>query len=523
MNTVLEKNDRKAEIRTSIQDFAKICEQYYNGELSIPEYKSISGKFGTYSERGHKTGMLRLRVPGGMLDIDKLQFIIDSIEKYNIEKIHFTTNQSIQLHHLKPEVIPKVMLEAFDAGIVTIGGGGDNPRNVLCSPLSGVEKGEFFDVSPYAQKASEFLTGLIGKIHLPRKLKVSFSNTAENIVHATYRDMGFVAKANGKFDLFTAGGLGVNPEFGIKTAEDIEPKDILYYIMTMVQIFMKYGNYENRAKARTRYIPRTIGEEKYLSEFNRILEEIKNSQDLTLSIEIPTISKQGNGSVAKYSRNIIEQKQNGLYAVKYHPELGNPNLSILKNLCDKVSEMDDVKLRLSTKEEMYITNLTGDEANEILDLLKSDNSNTELQESVSCVGATICQQGIANSSGLLEKIIEVDKEENFSDRVLPKLCISGCQSSCAAHETAHVGFKGGKKKVDGILTDTFDLFYDGCETQGNEHFGEVLGTIPADKIPEMFRVLGRNIQSSNSTFDKWIIDNKNKFMDIVKEYAIWNV
>ena len=110
MNTVLEKNDRKAEIRSSIQDFAKICEKYYNGELSIPEYKSISGKFGTYSERGHKTGMLRLRVPGGMLDINNLQFIIKSIEKYNIEKIHFTTNQSIQLHHLKPEVIPKVML-----------------------------------------------------------------------------------------------------------------------------------------------------------------------------------------------------------------------------------------------------------------------------------------------------------------------------------------------------------------------------------------------------------------------------
>ena len=520
MNTVLEKNNRTAEIRASIKDFAKTCEKYYNGELSIPEYKSISGKFGTYSERGHKTGMLRLRVPGGMLDTDKLGFVIKSIEKYNIEKIHFTTNQSIQLHHLKPEIIPKLMLEAFDAGILTIGGGGDNPRNVLCSPLSGVEKGEFFDVSPYAKKASEFLTGLIGKINLPRKLKVSFSNTAANIVHATYRDMGFVAKANGKFDLYTAGGLGVNPEFGIKTAEDIEPKDILYYIMTMVQIFMKYGNYENRAKARTRYIPRTIGEEKYLSEFNRILKEIKDSEDLTLNIIIPSVTKQSNGSLAKPSKNIIEQKQNGLYAVKYHPALGNPNLKTLKNLYDKVSCMDDVRLRLSTKEEMFIINLTGDEANEILDLLKSDNSNTELQESISCVGATICQQGIANSSGLLEKIIEVDKKENFADGVLPKLCISGCQSSCAAHETANVGFKGGKKKVDGVLSDVFDIFFDGCETQGNEHFGEVLGTIPADKIPEMFRKLGKEIQSKNSTFESWITDNKDKFMDIVKEYAI---
>ena len=36
------------------------------------------------------------------------------------------------------------MEQALDAGIVTMGGGGDFPRNVMCSPLSGVEEGEYF-------------------------------------------------------------------------------------------------------------------------------------------------------------------------------------------------------------------------------------------------------------------------------------------------------------------------------------------------------------------------------------------
>lgn len=520
MNKVLDKETIKQNRRKQIQDFAQVCEKYYNGELSIPEYKSISGGFGTYSERGHKSAMLRLRVAGGVLGIDKFKFILDSIEKYNIEKIHFTTNQSIQFHHVTPDNLPKLMLDMYDAGILTLGGGGDNPRNVLCSPLSGVEKGEYFDVSPYAISASEFLTDLIGSIKLPRKLKVSFSNSPENIVHATYRDMGFVAKANGKFDLYTAGGLGVNPEFGIKTAEDVEPNEILYYIMAMVQIFMKFGNYENRAKARTRYIPRTIGEEKYLSEFNNILSDLKKSEDLTLDIKPVSISKKGNGLFSKLDRNIVEQKQEGLYAVKYHPALGNPSFEVLKNLYNTILKFENVGLRLSTKEEMYITNLTKDEACEVLSVISSDNANTELQESVSCVGATICQQGLSNSSGLLEKIIQVDKEENFKDGVLPKLCISGCQSSCAAHETAKLGFKGGKKKVDGVLGDAFDLFFGGSEIQGEEHFGEVLGTIPADRIPEMFRALGKEIQSVDLTFDKWIKSNKDRFVEIVKEYAI---
>ncbi len=515
-----EKFTDRQDVREKIQNFAATCEKFYNGELTIPEYKSISGGFGTYSERNHKTGMLRLRIPAGILEMNNFQFIIDSIEKYNIEKVHFTTNQSVQFHNLKPEVIPQLMLEAFDTGIITLGGGGDNPRNVLCSPLSGVDKNEYFDVSPYAKAASEFLIDLIDKIKLPRKLKVGFSNSQKNIVHATYRDMGFVAKSNGKFDLYTAGGLGVNPEFGIKTAVDIEPNDILYYIMTMVQVFMKYGNYETRAKARTRYIPKTIGEEKYLEEFNRILSEIKNSEDLTLDIKISENTKKSDNSIAKASRNIIEQKQEGLYAVKYHPALGNPSIKTLKDLYNLVSTLEGVGIRISTKEEMFIVNLTGDEANKVVDIISSDNANTELQESVSCVGATICQQGLSDSSGLLQKIIQMDKEENFADGVLPRLCISGCPSSCAAHQTATIGFKGGKKKVDGVLTDAFDLFFNGSEIQGEEHFGEVLGTIPANSIPEMFRAIGKDVQSKNLTFENWINANKDKFMEIVKEYAI---
>ena len=70
------------------------------------------------------------------------------------------------------------------------------------------------------------------------------------------------------------------------------------------------------------------------------------------------------------------------------------------------------------------------------------------------------------------------------------------------------------------MTDAFDLFYGGNEIQGDERFGEVLGTIPVNNIPEMFRKLGKEIQSQNSTFENWITDNKEKFMDIVKEYAI---
>ena len=139
------------------EEFEKVTRQFYAGEVSVPEYKGFSGGFGSYAQRGGKASMLRLRLPGGRVTKDKLKFVVDSIRKYNIDKVHFTTCQTIQLHNLNADTVCELAVAALDHGIVTRGGGGDFPRNVMVSPLSGVEQGEYFDVSPYAEAAAEYL------------------------------------------------------------------------------------------------------------------------------------------------------------------------------------------------------------------------------------------------------------------------------------------------------------------------------------------------------------------------------
>ena len=123
---------------------------------------------------------------------------------------------------------------------------------LLGHSLSGVQQGEYFDTLPYAKAAAEYLLGFIHKVKLPRKLKVAFSNSGENITHVTFRDLGFAATERGTFDVYSAGGLGREPKMGVMTASDIEPAKILYYIKAMIDTFTAYGNYENRAKSRTR-------------------------------------------------------------------------------------------------------------------------------------------------------------------------------------------------------------------------------------------------------------------------------
>ncbi len=238
--------------REEMKEFKEKTDAFYAGDMDKGSYKSFSGRFGSYAQRGGTANMLRLRMTAGRLTKEKLRFIAEMIEQHQVKRAHFTTCQTVQLHDLSGQDAYEIMVKALDAGINTLGGGGDFPRNVMCSPLSGVEQGEYFDVLPYAEAAGEYLMTLIHAQKMPRKLKVAFSNSPKNSTHATYRDLGFVACPDGTFDVYSAGGLGNNPRMGVRVAQSVAPSSILYYIKAMWLTFLAYGNYESRAKGRTR-------------------------------------------------------------------------------------------------------------------------------------------------------------------------------------------------------------------------------------------------------------------------------
>ena len=104
------------EFKNELTDFYNKTEQFYNKEISVKEYKSFSGKYGSYAQRGGNASMIRLRMTGGILTIPKFKYIVDTIKKYNINKIHFTTCETIQLHNLNKNDLCEIMNSAFDNG-----------------------------------------------------------------------------------------------------------------------------------------------------------------------------------------------------------------------------------------------------------------------------------------------------------------------------------------------------------------------------------------------------------------------
>lgn len=505
----------KERISLEINEYEAMAKKYFNKEINLKEFKHFSGGYGSYGERGGTSLMLRLRMNQGRLTKEKLAFVIAKCEQYQVKHIHFTTCQTIQLHGLSIEAAVNIMREALDHDIICRGGGGDFPRNVMASPLSGVAIDETFDVMPYASQVSDYLVSILHDLKLPRKLKVAFNNSQTNDVHATFRDLGFVAKENGLFDVYCAGGLGQNPRLGVKVAEDVKGTEVLYYVDAMINLFLEHGNYVNRAKARTRYMQETLGVEGLKAEFNKHLEKAY-TKNLNFLVEEELVSKVGNDKETNNWR-VISEKYSGLYAVMFHPIAGDIELSDLKRVYETVKDLEAVELRIGPDQNVYVINLAGKEVEAVLACTEFGAQNF-FETSVSCVGATVCQVGLRDSHGLLVDLVAGLRPYNFSLASLPRIHISGCPSSCGTQQIGKFGFQGSFRLVDKKTYPAFIFSYNGNDTLTKERFGDICGNILQEDVLKFMVEIGTMVEKSTKDFDLWLKDNLDTFKIILGKY-----
>ena len=326
-----------------------------------------------------------------------------------------------------------------------------------------------------------------------------------------------MSNPNHTFDVYAAGGLGIKPALGVCVAKEISPDKILYHIKAMVNTFITYGNYENRSKARTRFMQETLGSEGLVKAYQEKLEEVSASENLDLHIVVPEITKQGTGQAAPRKR-LISQRQNGLYSVFYQPVGGNLTPRKAAELYELIAPMEDVEIRLTPEEGLYIINCNAREAEKLLEAT-GDGARNLFETSVACIGATVCQVGIGDSQAILSACVEAVRKENFADGVLPQIHISGCPSSCGAHQIGVLGFRGGIRQTPDGPKPAFAVFEGGCPLQGNEILAPMGKSILAEDLPGFLTELGKMISDDGSTYDKWSFLHHDKLETLIAKYT----
>ena len=498
--------------------FKENVTKFFNKEIQVAQFKGLSGPFGSYAERGAESAMFRMRFQSGRIKHEQLAFLADAIRRHDLHHLHFTTGQCIQVHGISGDTVTKLFAECHANGIYSRGAGGDHPRNLAATPTFGITDNEMFDISPYVKAANEYALSLVLTLKLPRKYKIALSSGYDNQTHVTFKDLGFRAKENGTFDVYAAGGLGPNPRLGVHVASDVNPGDILYHIHAMGQLFSEHGDYTSRAKARTRYIPARLGDDAFKTLYNEYLKKSFETQDLHFVPETYTVDKTGSDAPAPNHPRIHAQKQPGLCYVSYHPIGGDPSREELLTLLDTLSGIKAGEIRLTSKEGALIINLTAEEALHIAKLTENTAGNA-FEDSLTCVGATVCQSGLQDSHGLLVSLIDAVKAAGIDASVLPSVIVSGCPSSCAAQQVGTVGLQGHVKVVDKAPRAAFAIFEGGSELFGTETFGGQVGIVTVESLPQLFVDLAKLLNERKQDFKAWRAEQPDAFKSFVERYV----
>ncbi|MDF2594667.1 MAG: ferredoxin-nitrite reductase [Clostridia bacterium] len=513
----------KETLLSEIEGFRQLGHQFVNGEINRADFKGISGGMGVYAHRDGKNFMIRLRMPGGVVSKEQLKGVYKWAQKYQLSFVHLTTRQAIQLHGLTIDQVCEVMEEALAYDIYTRGGGGNFPRNVATSPLSGVEAGEAFDITPYALLVNTHFVERMCTYKLPRKFKAAFSNNGLDHANCTVTDIGFLAvqhENNPYFKLYLGGGLGKNSSTGVVFDELVAPKDVLYHVEAIIKLFMAEGDYQNKGKARIRYIAQRMGEEAFIACYRHYLEREKQRGGLDLAVDLKTIEREGLEILNENHSRLFKQKQKGLYSIYTHPVGGQLETNDLKELLDALEQLEEPDIRLTMTEGFYIRQLNGKEAEHMLEITEPMGGGTRFEQSTACIGVPICQVGFLNGQSTLLDSIKYLKDQGLTRDILPAVRISGCPNSCGTHEVGTLGFVGKMKKVGDKMSPVFELHIKGSTSPENLKLAMYKGDLCQEDIPQFLYELARLIDEEHVDFSEWLLKHDGAFAELFQKFEV---
>ena len=509
----------KGYLKNEVEELRAKGKGFLDGSVSRVELRGFSGGFGSYAQSETGKFMIRMRTPSGIVTKEHFNLLLDYAKDAGLEKIHLTTRQAVQIHDLSIDQVCDIMKDAIDHDLFTRGGGGHFPRNVALSPMAGVDPFEVFDATPYACQVGDYFFRNATTYHLPRKLKVAFSSSASDTAGATVNDMGFIGVLDdGKpmFKMWLAGGMGNNPAPGVLYDELVDPREVLYYVEAMIQLFMAEGDYENKGKARTRYIVKRMGEAAFLECYKKHLAKVRGTYTFE-GIEPVAVTPLNVDPVTDHPM-ILAQRQEDKFTAILHPICGQLGLLDGYAIREFIAELPEADLRISMDEALYVRNLTKEQAETLIEFMEGRMMMTPIQMSVSCVGTPTCEVGVNQSQKLCKAVIEAVEEASLAFGDLPQMYVSGCPNCCARHAAAALGFAGRKVAVDGEAKEAFACYVGGQVGMDSTVMVESCGTIMADDIPTMVVELGRMLEADNKNYMQAVADGS--AMAVIKKYFV---
>jgi len=501
-------------VAKDIIELEKKIHLYRNGKIHEEGFRSLRLARGIYGQRQEGVQMIRIKLPFGRLTSQQLVRIAEVSDKYSTGRLHITTRQDIQIHHVSLERTPELWAELEKDQITLREACGNAVRNVTASDTAGIDPKEPFDVTPYAEAVFRyFLRNPICQ-ELGRKFKIAFSSTDEDSALSFIHDLGFLAQMkqeNGElrhgFRVLIAGGLGAQPRHADELCDFLPADKLIPLIESVLRIFDRHGERNRRAKARLKHLIQEIGLEAFQI---LIQQESKALANSTYPIkpepaiaqarpkkDIPEALVQDAQSFEAWKKtNLLRQKQEGLYAIGIKVGLGDFSTDQARSLADLIRNYAGNEIRLTINQGILIRDVPEEALAYFFARLQemhlADPGYNSTLDITSCPGTDTCNLGIASSTGLSRALEEVLRKE-FPQYIHNKdlsIKISGCMNACGQHSIAQIGFYGMSVKHGELVIPAFQvLLGGGSEGRGRGRFADKVIKIPSKRGPAALRLL----------------------------------
>jgi ferredoxin-nitrite reductase/sulfite reductase (ferredoxin) len=470
------------------------------------EFKPFRLVHGVYGQRQQGANqMVRIKLSYGQMNPTQMRVLAEASERFTNGISHITTRQAIQYHFIQLDDTPALMRMLEECGLTTREACGNAVRAVVGSPLAGTRADEPFNVQPYAEAVfRHFLRGPLSS-SLPRKFKIGFSGSdADPLAQANIQDIGVTAVVvDGRqgFRIVAAGGLGSSPQAPLKLYDCLPKAELIPVCEALVRVHHKYGDRQNRAKARLKFVLRNKGDAGFRALFEEQLAAAKAEgiagkalPDALPPANPTAIPVEGSPAERDWRAwNVHPHREAGLATVSVCIRRGDVparEMRILADLCERYSAGDacttnDQNIVFRRVKHADLSVLHGELAK-----LGYTRRAHGLVDVVSCPGASTCQLGITLSKNLGRELEEALRELGDDRRLnQSRVNISGCPNSCGQHHIGSIGLHGAASKIGDKLVPHYVLMVGGGDEGAKLHFASMVARIPARKVAATIKAL----------------------------------
>lgn len=503
-------------VNERVEQFRDQTRRYLAGEIADEEFLPLRLQNGLYVQR--LAPMLRIAVPYGMLSSRQVRKLAHISRVYDKGYVHFTTRQNIQLNWPALEQVPDILAELAEVEMHAIQTSGNCIRNTTTDQFAGVAKDEIEDPRPWCEIIRQWSTLHPEFAFLPRKFKIAVCGSKEDRAAFLLHDIGLQLVKNDAgelgFEVFVGGGLGRTPIIGSSIRKFLPTKHLLSYLDAILRVYNRYGNRDNKYKARIKILVKAWTPEVFAQRVEAEWDHIKNGPSTLTDAEfsrvksffplpqyqelnatesssaLSAIAAENTAFSRWLDRNTQMQKQPGYRSVTLSLKPagvapGDVTDKQLETIADLADHYSFGELRATHNQNVVLTDVIESDLFSLWQQAKKSGLATPnigtINDMICCPGGDYCSLANAKSIPVAEaiqrKFSDLDYVYDLGDL---ELNISGCMNACGHHHIGHIGILGVDKKGK----EWYQIQLGGSANQ-NASLGKVLGpSLSRDQITD---------------------------------------